>query len=207
LLSHSPYDQNAGLATTTTTTTTTMNTISTVIPLSISNERQQQALLGQLDHHRQRRLAFVDERRRLLAGDDGEVLKYSPSTWRQQGNLPRNLQSITMTTMELTNCHLVLYSGYIGLGSTPQKFRIDLDTASSDIWVPSVKCDETCDSYKFHNKYNESLSDTYKVATQNAQHNEFHVEYEDGELVSQLLYYCSFYCFVYSLSLSLSLIG
>jgi hypothetical protein len=120
----------------------------------------------------------------VVVDDDDNVagIDRSPKSWRK----PRALESATggaVAAMELSNCHLVLYSGQIGLGSKPQKFRIDLDTASSDIWVPSSKCDESCDQYHFSRRYNQTLSTSYKNATDNEQRIQFHVEYEDGEVV------------------------
>jgi hypothetical protein len=156
----------------------------TSIPLSITPERRERALLGQFEHHRDRRLAwnqaFQQERRRLLHG---------PHEWRSR-RLANNSTTTTTTTMmtsiSLSNCHLVLYSGNIGLGSDPslQVFRVDFDTASSDLWVPSSKCDETCAEHHLWDRYDAALSTTYRPAIRDNQSlNEFQVEYDDGELV------------------------
>jgi len=50
------------------------------------------------------------------------------------------------------------YYGEIALGTPEQKFNVIFDTGSSDLWVASSKCDDTCGR---HAKYDSSKSSTY----------------------------------------------
>lgn len=174
---------------------------SLVVPLTVSKQRQQRALHGQLEHHRDRRLASVEYRRHRQLhvrstkfGRDGDIQSsIQPASWRDgrrflQGESGSDTGLIT--SVGLSNCHLVLYSGEIALGSSrqkhpPQRFLVDFDTASSDLWVPSAKCDETCTAlHPTWRLYNETMSSTYRVVSTNPQKNAFHIEYADGEAVS-----------------------
>lgn len=52
------------------------------------------------------------------------------------------------------------YYGEIALGTPNQKFNVIFDTGSSDLWVASSKCDDSCGR---HAKYDSSKSSTYIV--------------------------------------------
>ena len=223
------------------------------IPVHVSKERHHNALLGQLVHHRNRRLTLnsiiyqeqhekeeeaTSTRRSLqlrsskskstltgleLGGDNEEAQQsqshfqdhqhdhhqhqhyHHPASWRQahahyashtstdqtRARHTRHLQSESdgglITSIDLSNCHLVLYSGLITLGSPPhlQTFKVDFDTAGSDLWIPSTLCDTSCNTkHPTWNLYNPLLSNTYEVATSDPTKNTFQLDYEDGEGVS-----------------------
>nr|ACH92562.1 progastricsin (predicted) [Otolemur garnettii] len=53
------------------------------------------------------------------------------------------------------------YFGEISIGTPPQKFMVLFDTGSSNLWVPSVYCqDQACTS---HSRFNPSASSTYST--------------------------------------------
>ena len=171
------------------------------VKLQRDPERFESAFWGQLEHHRARRLD------RLQHPDDAMFpLVHAPNnnntkkaslgypTASSHSNGPLNWRSRTVGThrrlqneigsMELSNCHLVLWTGEIGLGTPSQNFAVDFDTGSSDLWVPSASCDETCDSFQEWRKYDSSKSSTYEPATTNKSLNAFHAQYADGEVAT-----------------------
>ncbi|TBU55644.1 protease [Dichomitus squalens] len=67
----------------------------------------------------------------------------------------------------------LLWTGEITIGTDDQKFVIDFDTGSSDLWVPSTSCD-SCGS---HNKYDPSTSGKKESGS-------FSISYGDGSTAS-----------------------
>lgn len=61
----------------------------------------------------------------------------------------------------LVNFQNAQYYGTIGLGEPAQTFRVIFDTGSSNLWVPSSKCNNI--ACVLHHKYHSSESTTYKA--------------------------------------------
>jgi hypothetical protein len=62
-------------------------------------------------------------------------------------------------TVNLTNFYDVGYYGPITIGTPPQSFTVIMDTGSSNLWIPSLKCTQrVCVQ---HDRYNSSASTSY----------------------------------------------
>uniref|UniRef100_A0A7S2EJF9 Peptidase A1 domain-containing protein n=1 Tax=Ditylum brightwellii TaxID=49249 RepID=A0A7S2EJF9_9STRA len=147
------------------------------VPLrKAEKDRYRAASQAQLMHHRSRRLAAVSDAHNKRGGQDKDFLN-----WRK-GHKRRSLgEEIGGGTLPLSNCHLVLWTGEIELGTPGQPFAVHLDTGSSDLWIPSVHCDESCQGFDEWRLYDSSLSSTYKVASDDPDANKFEIRYADGE--------------------------
>ena len=164
-----------------------------IIPIQISKQRKFDAFWGQMAHfQRLRRLItssaydFTTSRNTTTATKTNATgtrtfhksssSSYHHMSWR---SLSVNDDDGDSHTVTLSNCHQILYSGEIGLGSPDmQTFRVDFDTGSSDLWVVSALCDDTCDAYDNLTKYDATLSSTYEI-----QPTSFRIDYADGEWV------------------------
>ncbi|KAI8067014.1 rhizopuspepsin 2 precursor [Gilbertella persicaria] len=70
------------------------------------------------------------------------------------------------------------YYGVVGIGTPEQKFKLDFDTGSSDLWIASTLC-SSCSS---QNQYDPSSSSTYK-----ADGRSWSISYGDGSTASGIL--------------------
>ncbi|KAJ2714750.1 hypothetical protein H4R19_001564 [Coemansia spiralis] len=67
------------------------------------------------------------------------------------------------------------YYGEVGVGTPPQKFKLDLDTGSGDVWLAG----EECGVCSRHKKYNPRKSTTHK-----AEGRKWGISYGDGSFAS-----------------------
>ncbi|KAI0743998.1 acid protease [Daedaleopsis nitida] len=93
--------------------------------------------------------------------------------------IPERLAKLHMKRQSesLTDENEAEWSGSISIGTPAQKFVIDFDTGSSDLWVPSAACtDDVCAK--------KSLYDTTKSSTTSKKSGNFTIHYGDGSSVS-----------------------
>ncbi|KAF9096145.1 hypothetical protein BGX27_001167 [Mortierella sp. AM989] len=69
---------------------------------------------------------------------------------------PRDFGRLSVVDVE----NDVEYYGIVGIGTPPQMFKLDMDTGSSDLWIPSLKCDRHNIRCARHSRFDPSLSST-----------------------------------------------
>lgn len=77
----------------------------------------------------------------------------------------------------------ILYLINITIGTPPQQFAVQLDTGSSDIWVPSVRadiCDVNPEACLVFGAFDSKASKTFKLVASDA----FEIQYQDGSQIS-----------------------
>ncbi|XP_041801022.1 pepsin A-like [Chelmon rostratus] len=79
----------------------------------------------------------------------------------------------------MTNDADLSYYGVISIGNPPQSFTVIFDTGSSNLWVPSVYCnDQACQNHK---KFNPQQSSTFKWGDQSLS-----IQYGTGSMTGYL---------------------
>jgi len=89
------------------------------------------------------------------------------------------------TTDELNNFDDAQYYGLVSLGTPPQPFQLLFDTGSSNLWVPSSKCNTGIEAglaCENHNQYDSDTSSTYVPNGQ-----PFEIQYASGQSISGYL--------------------
>lgn len=97
---------------------------------------------------------MVTARRRLL--DAGYSIHYIQNLLEMKYSLNHS----TSAPEPLSNLVDLQYYGEISIGTPPKKFTVCFDTGSSNLWVPSKKCQSA--ACKIHKKYDSSKSSSYK---------------------------------------------
>ncbi|KAF9350490.1 hypothetical protein BGX26_011333 [Mortierella sp. AD094] len=88
---------------------------------------------------------------------------------------PRDFGRLSVSDVE----NDVEYYGIVGIGTPPQMFKLDMDTGSSDLWIPSMKCDRNNIKCARHSRFDPSLSSTVTELK-----TPWRINYGDGSSVS-----------------------
>ncbi|CAH8550786.1 unnamed protein product [Heterobilharzia americana] len=114
--------------------------------------------------------------RQNLSRHDSFTQQWDKSIKSSRNKWLKRLASSDRTAIEyLENYQNIEYYGEIAIGTPPQTFHVIFDTGSSDLWVPSEKCNPLDLSCQIHHKYDSSQSSTYKPNGE-----EFSVHYGRG---------------------------
>jgi saccharopepsin len=127
--------------------------------------------------------AYLAEKYGVLSQAQSPLIGAGGSGRRVQRPNMRNGEQLYWTQDEikgghgvpLTNFMNAQYYTEIALGNPPQTFKVILDTGSSNLWVPSVKC--TSIACFLHTKYDSKASSTYR-----ANGSEFSIQYGSGSM-------------------------
>lgn len=93
--------------------------------------------------------------------------------------VPKSLKKRADGSEPLTDQQEELWSGSISIGTPAQKFTIDFDTGSSDLWVPSSECDNCSGKQQY---------DASSSSTGQKQDGTFEIQYGDGSTVQGDVY-------------------
>jgi hypothetical protein len=95
---------------------------------------------------------------------------------RVRGRRLKNIED-KEAELTLTDYYNNQYVGNLGVGTPPQTLSVVFDTGSSDLWIPSSRCDE-CGR---HIKFDASQSSSYETVTDRKRDNVmFEVDYGSG---------------------------
>ncbi|KAJ3806810.1 acid protease [Lentinula aff. lateritia] len=132
-----------------------------------------------INKHRRNMMNYLNTQGSLPAGFELEPLLTLPVNLVETLTGPSIIKRQAVPLTDENNGEL--WDGQISIGSNDQKFIIDFDTGSSDLWVPSINCTaSTCSS---KHKYDPSAS-----SSSEAQDGSFNIQYGDGSTVSGSIY-------------------
>ncbi|CAO3659115.1 hypothetical protein G6F70_008149 [Rhizopus microsporus] len=85
--------------------------------------------------------------------------------------------SSAISGIELESVYVdIEYIGEISIGTPPQRFTMDFDTGSSDIWIPSISCLQSCGT---HRRFDPTKSSSFEIVNNKT----WRLQYGDGSSV------------------------
>jgi saccharopepsin len=128
---------------------------------------------GAVEHLKQK---YMGGRQETTTSYDRDTQIAIDSTGNAGHGLPlTNFLNAQCTSSPLTINTNIIDFATVSLGTPPQDFKVVLDTGSSNLWVPSSKCNSI--ACFLHAKFDSSASSTYK-----ANGSEFEIRYGSGSL-------------------------